>query len=443
MRNRILPLRKSRPGLFIGSGLAIVLGVWWLREPLRNWITRNAALANPSPPAELIEETIETSPDRATAILAAWNTGKIVQRQVAIRAITRTGAPTLLTPELESITLAGALDADMNVRESALALLQSLDHPALAPLAAAQLRDPDPQIRLLGLNYLKGAPAAFGVPTLISLLNDDDPFVVVSALKLLETWSGQNFGVRLSEAIASENERTGLTEFSEVSHEKARSGAARARLWWAEHQAEFPARHIEVPRKAISGSRPIPAGDFSLRALDGSRVRLTDYRGKVVLLNFWTTWCTACVGEMPALIALQKRHPDRLAVIGVSLDFVPDSHGHIGGHPAVEERTEHAEESDSHERNSASLKKVRGKVARTAKARGINYPILLDENNAVGGQFNGGELPTTVILDPQGNVRRRFVGARSLPIFEAMIAEASQPERMVLKPPLQSPHRTK
>ena len=59
------------------------------------------------------------------------------------------------------------------------------------------------------------------------------------------------------------------------------------------------------------------------------------------------------------------------------------------------------------------------------KARGVNYPILLDEKNEVGGLFNGGELPAIVIVDAQGKVRRRFVGARSLPVFEAMIAEAS------------------
>jgi hypothetical protein len=79
----------------------------------------------------------------------------------------------------------------------------------------------------------------------------------------------------------------------------------------------------------------------------------------------------------------------------------------------VEEQAGHVEQ-DSHERNSAALKKVRNKVARTVKARGINYTILLDEKNEVGGRFNGGELPTTVIVDANGNVRRRFVGARSL-----------------------------
>src|SRR6266404_5443635 len=139
-----------------------------------------------------------------------------------------------------------------------------------------------------------------------------------------------------------------------------------------------------------------------------------------------STWCSACVSEMPELIALQKKHGDNLVIIGVSLDYVPDSHGHIGGHAAVEEQKNGDGEQDDHEATVAALKRVRDKVARTVKARGINYPILLDEKNEVGGRYNGGELPTTVIVDAQGNVRRRFIGARSLPVFEAMITEASQ-----------------
>ena len=51
---------------------------------------------------------------------------------------------------------------------------------------------------------------------------------------------------------------------------------------------------------------------------------------------------------------------------------------------------------------------------------------LLDEHNEVGGRYNGGELPTTVLVDAQGNVRRRFIGARGIVVFEAVIAEASQ-----------------
>ncbi|MCI0744005.1 MAG: TlpA family protein disulfide reductase [Verrucomicrobia subdivision 3 bacterium] len=414
----------------LGVGLVCVLMIWVFREPLRNRVVETATLANESPTPDVVEEMIRQAADPRAAILAAWNSAKIVHREVAIRQLHHVvlrGQP--MPPELEAMLLAAALDSDTNVRESAFSTLRSRGHPALTALAAAQLHDPDPEIRLLGLNYLKSAPAKFGVPTVMSLLDDSDIRIVATGLKWIEGWSGERFGVKLADSVQIENEQTGLKEFREEGLAKTRAGAERAQAWWEKHRDEFGLVQLEVPPEAYSARQPVPAGDFQLRTLDGHKVRLSDFRGKIVLVNFWTTWCTACVSEMPELIALQKKHTDKLVILGVSLDYVPDSHGHIGGHAAVEDQKHSDGDHDDHEAAAAALKRVRGEIARTVKARGINYTILLDEKNEVGGRFNGGELPTTVIVDAQGWVRRRFIGARSLPVFEAMIAEASQPLR--------------
>jgi thiol-disulfide isomerase/thioredoxin len=418
--------QKSRYGLLIGAGLLGLTGVWIFRDTLRGKIAQSAAFANPAPPPELIEEVIETSSDRSASILSAWRTGKIAHREAAVREISRSfQAREPLPSKLRSILLTGALDPDMNVRETVLGVLEARNDPALPVLAAAQLRDPDPQLRLLGLNHLKHSDAKIGVPAVVPLLDEDDPMIVASALKLLEHWSGQNFGVKLADTAPFENPKSGLKEFREESRVSAQAGASRAKAWWTQHQVEFATVALEVPSESIHERRNVPAEDFTLRDLDDRKVRLSDLRGKIVLLNFWTTWCPACVSEMPELIVLQKKQKDDLVIIGVSLDFVPDSHGHIGGHAAVEEQAQQTE--PEHKHDSVSLAKIKEKVARTVKARGVNYTILLDEKNEIGGRFNGGELPTTVIIDAEGNVRRRFIGARSLPVFESMLAEAKQP----------------
>jgi thiol-disulfide isomerase/thioredoxin len=156
--------------------------------------------------------------------------------------------------------------------------------------------------------------------------------------------------------------------------------------------------------------------DFSLKDPAGNLVRLADFHGKVVILNFWATWCTACLAEIPDLAALHKKMGERIAVIGVALDGLPDEHHH-----------ESTKESESEEHSVGQpLDAIRRKVATAVKARGINYPVLLDPSGAVGGCFNGGELPTTVIIDATGHVRRRFIGERSLAVFEAMVDEASK-----------------
>ena len=419
---------KIKNRLLIGAGIALVVGVWIFREPLRNRISQSATLANPAPPPDLVSEMIERATDRPAAIMAAWNTGKIIHREVAVREIGNSFPPGQPLPtELEIILLAGALDADVNVRETALSSLSNRHHPALAALALAQLRDCDPQVRLLGLNYLKQFDAAFGVPAMIPLLDESDPLIVATALKWLEHWTDQKFGVKLADTSPHENEKTGLIEYQTGSQAKALAGAQQAKIWWTQHQGEFLTAQTNASPKTGPMPPLAPAAAFSLRTLDGHKIRLADFRGKVVLINFWTTWCTACVAEMPELITLQKQHGDGLAIIGVSLDFVPDEHGGIGGHETVEEQSHSSTAKEPHEHDHATLDQVRKKVARTIQARGINYPILLDEANEIGGRFNGGELPTTVIVDAEGNVRRRFIGARSLPVFEAMIAEAGRP----------------
>ena len=414
--------------LLLGLGVTLVIGVWLFRAPLQELIRNKAILANDAPNSDAVADMIEQAADPRTALLAAWNSGKIVHREVAIGAIRRVFPKDQPLPsEFEFIVLGGALDPDMNVRETALGILRERKHPALAALAAEQLKDPDQKVRLLGLNYIKQVAPEVGVPIAAALLGDTDIAVLGMSLKLLENGSGQQFGAKLVDIVQVESKSSGLQEFQAEGIAKTKAATGKAKTWWAEHQNEFPPLKLKLPAEAYAARKPVPAPDFQLSTLEGKPVRLSDYRGKVVLLNFWTTWCTACVGEMPALVALQKQYGDKLVILGVSLDYVPDSHGHIGGHAAVEEQKHSDGDHDDHEATAAALKRVREKVARTAKARNINYPVLLDERNEVGGRYNGGELPTTVIVDAQGSVRRRFIGARSLPVFEAMIAEAAQP----------------
>jgi thiol-disulfide isomerase/thioredoxin len=399
--------------LALGLGIALVVCVWFFREPLRKRIFAQAVLANDAPSDELVQEMIQNATDGPSAVLAAWNTAKIAQRRSALQnlsGVVHPGQP--LPSALRAMVLAAALDPDLDAREIALSALDERNDPALAPLSGAQLNDLDPEVRLLGLMHLKKVPARVGVPMVVPLLNDKNPEILAYAVKLLENWSGEKFGVKLGDAVPVEDAGTGLIKFDDASYSKTRAGADRAASWWEKHKAEFHPIDLDIPSEALPAPRPVYASDFTLPGLDGKVVRLADFRGKVVLINFWTTWCTACISEIPELIALQKNHHDGLALLGVSLDFVPN---------------------EDNPEPPLSREAIRNKIARTATLRGISYRILLDEKNAVGGRFNGGELPTTVIIDAQGRIRRRFVGARSLSVFEAMVAEASKPV-----PPIQA-----
>lgn len=127
------------------------------------------------------------------------------------------------------------------------------------------------------------------------------------------------------------------------------------------------------------------APDFTLPDLDGNKVRLSDYEGKVVIVNFWATWCPPCRAEIPAFIDLYDTYKDRgFAMIGISLD--PD-----GGRA----------------------------VNRFLEEYRINYPILLG-NIKVTSLYGGvTSIPTSFVITPYSEIYKKYVGYRSKDIFEA------------------------
>lgn len=119
-----------------------------------------------------------------------------------------------------------------------------------------------------------------------------------------------------------------------------------------------------------------PAGpsapDFSLPTLDGKKVRLSDYKGKVVLIDFWSTTCDPCMVEMPHLVELYKKNKDKgLVVLAVSLDG-PES---------------------------------RAQVSAMAHDKEMIFPVLLDEETSVVAKYNPKkEMPFAVVVDRSGSV---------------------------------------
>jgi len=173
---------KRRFASIVAVGAVAVFVVWLFREPLRRLISEEATLANDAPTQEVVEDMIEHATDPRAALLAAWNSGKIIHREVAIRSLSQISpAEQPWPPEFDSLLLSAALDPDMNVRESALGILQQRKHPALPALAAEQMKDFDQQVRLLGLDHLRSLRPTLGVPTVIPLLNDADPLIVTTA----------------------------------------------------------------------------------------------------------------------------------------------------------------------------------------------------------------------------------------------------------------------
>ena len=123
----------------------------------------------------------------------------------------------------------------------------------------------------------------------------------------------------------------------------------------------------------------IPAPEAEFEALDGSTVRLADYRGGAVILNFWGTWCPPCVREIPELVALQPQ----LEELG----------GTILG-PAID---------------SGSPEKIEAFLADF----GVNYPIVIGSGAKAVNDFGAIGYPFTLLVDPEGVIRKRYLGPQT------------------------------
>ena len=128
---------------------------------------------------------------------------------------------------------------------------------------------------------------------------------------------------------------------------------------------------------SISGKAP----EFTLKSRGGQNVRLSDYRGQVLLINFWASWCGPCRQEMPLLEDLYKRYSKLgFTILGVNVD------------------------TDSTKANNY------------LKDMSVTFPILYDTSNAVSKSYKVNAMPTTVIVDRNGNMR--FLPQGYLPGYE-------------------------
>jgi cytochrome c biogenesis protein CcmG, thiol:disulfide interchange protein DsbE len=131
---------------------------------------------------------------------------------------------------------------------------------------------------------------------------------------------------------------------------------------------------------------PDPAPDFKLKDLDGKELSLSSLSGKVVLLNFWATWCGPCRAEIPSLIQLQSRYKDRMQIIGLVVD----------------------------DDDQTAIRKF-------AEDEGINYPIALASDDVRLAYGGVSALPTVFLLNTSGRVVQKHVGLFNPALYETEV----------------------
>ena len=141
---------------------------------------------------------------------------------------------------------------------------------------------------------------------------------------------------------------------------------------------------VQVEGESRVGTK---AADFTLPDIDGRPVSLSKYQGKVVVLDFWASWCAPCVAELPVFQSLQEKYSDKgFAILGVNVsDENPD-------------------------------------VAAFLRSKSIRYTNLLGDQRIqdLYGPISG--FPTTFIIDREGTIREQFIGGRPREVIEGVIS---------------------
>lgn len=130
------------------------------------------------------------------------------------------------------------------------------------------------------------------------------------------------------------------------------------------------------------------APDFELETLDGESVRLSDFRGEKVLVNFWATWCPPCRSEMPDM---QKFHEDYDAqILAVNL---------------------------------ISTEQSESQIQEFLEEYGVSFTVLADEDNRVSTLYNASALPTSYLINTKGEIHNIAIGALNYEMMEQAFDE--------------------
>ena len=129
---------------------------------------------------------------------------------------------------------------------------------------------------------------------------------------------------------------------------------------------------------------------WTLKNLEGKDVSFADFKGKVVVIDFWATWCGPCRGEIPGYIELQKKYgKDGLVIVGVSLD----------------------------QKDAAYVKKF-------AEKKGMNYTVVMADDTIVSAFGDFTSIPTTFLINREGRIVHEKSGAWDHAEYEALVKKA-------------------
>lgn len=156
-------------------------------------------------------------------------------------------------------------------------------------------------------------------------------------------------------------------------------------------QGPYPPNY-EMYKENMSGTKIAP--DFNLPTTDKKQLKLSDYKGKVVIIDFWATWCPPCRAGIPDLVELKDTYKGKVEIIGISLDGIT--------------------------RGGKTLKDV----VPFMKEFKINYPVVYGEMETIDSYGGINSIPTSFVVDKEGKIISSHIGLVEKDVYKAEIDKA-------------------
>jgi peroxiredoxin len=270
------------------------------------------------------------------------------------------------------------------VRRRSLEALWKLERERGMRLLLAGLLDEDVDIRRAAVSQLRFANDKRVIPAVMPLLDDSDQTTRFFALGVLRKITRQPYFAKTTDPP-----------------EKQQAVIRQWKQWWAKERARWVDAEKWANAKPVYPARTDPAPDFTLTTVDGVRTRLADYRGKILVLHFYGTWCAPCESEMPELVRLRQAFPeDQVVMLGVAVNETQ-------GERAVREWIEKFK---------------------------ITYPQALAPPKIVSAYWIQG-VPITYLIDREGRIRYRFEGDRDFETFRKAVERIRREPTATGSPP--------
>lgn len=385
-------MKSKRRLLFLAIAL-LLAGSMWLFKPRIQFAALQWIVLHEETPGDFaMRDMVDQAPDRADALRKLWATKRIVPREFVTGYLREKCIYTMFStvwPHLKPEMMEALSYGDMETQQGALTVLEAMHDADAVPVALAMLGDVDPSIRYLALVSLEHTNDPRIIPVLMRMLEDKDRSVRTLAAGSLSTMTDKDFGLRY--------------EGDESSNAAA---LAEWKKWWDSQKETYA--EFQLPPPAKWSSTPLgPAPDFVLPDLDGNNVRMSDLKGKPVLLVFWATWNPPCIKQIPALAEFHKRYGKDGTILAVNVDDLKDA--------------------ETGKRHQGLEGTAADRVRRFVADHEIPYRVVVDTEGRALGPLSGGDLPVAIWIDRTGVMRRRFTGMRSAEVLAEMMASLDGP----------------